>query len=274
MTGGADQAPGGLQATNAVVTGASSGIGRAIALDLAGRGARVALMARSAARLHAVAEEIARTGGDAEVVAADVTDAAAVHDAVTREQARFGPPHLAVHCAGTATVLGPLWESDLDAWWGEVAGHAKGGASLAHAVLPGMVARGEGRVVFTYGNLGDLGEGHWSADACGKAALLRLTEHLDAEAAPHGVRVLAIHPGLVETPMTQALAGSDDAQRWLPRAEAWPQRWGTAAAAAALVASIAAGRLDAFGGRLVGAWEQLDRQEPHGDTRTLRVQAP
>ncbi len=52
------------------------------------------------------------------------------------------------------------------------------------------------------------------------------------------------------------------------------QRWGTAAAAAALVAAIAAGRLDAVGGRLVGAWEQLDGQEPHGDTRTLRVQAP
>jgi 3-oxoacyl-[acyl-carrier protein] reductase len=261
----------------ALVTGASSGIGRAVARELAARGAQVVLVSRTAADLEDAAREIRQAGGAAVPAVADVTDPRAVSEAVETARSQFGPVGLAVHCAGTAGVVGPLWESDLEEWWSEVAAHAKGAATVAHAVLPDMIARGRGRIVNAYGNLGDRGGSYCSAYACGKAGLLRLTEHLHAETHPHGVHVFAFHPGLVETPMTRRLAASDDARRWLPRAaEVWPQRWQSPQAAAALVARIAEGELDAFAGRLVGAWEDLeDAAAPADpDVRTLRVSLP
>jgi NAD(P)-dependent dehydrogenase (short-subunit alcohol dehydrogenase family) len=114
-------------------------------------------------------------------MALDVTDSTAVRAAADEARSQFGRIDLAVQCAGTAEVIGPLWESDVEAWWAEVAVHTKGAA-----------ARGRGRIVNIYGDLGDRGSAYSSAYACGKS-------------------------GLVQTPMTRRLGYDDTARRWPPR---------------------------------------------------------
>lgn len=259
----------------ALVTGAGRGIGRTVATHLASRGATVLVASRTAAELDDLADAVTSTAGSAHPVTLDVTDSAAVHAAADEAQSRFGRIDLAVHCAGTAEVIGPMWESDLEAWWAEVAVHTKGAAALAHSLLPGMVARGSGRIVNIYGNLGDQGSAYSSAYASGKAGLLRLTENLNAESQPHGVRIFALHPGLVETPMTRRLGEDDAARRWLPRFREIPaDRWHPPDNAAEMIEAIGLGYLDAFAGRLIGAWEDVGTLvAPDGDERTLRVVA-
>lgn len=257
----------------ALVTGAGRGIGRAVASHLASRGATVVIASRTTAELDDLADAVETEPGSAHPLTLDVTDSAAIRAAADEVHSRFGRIDLAVHAAGTAEVIGPLWESDLEAWWAEVAVHAKGAAALAHAVLPGMIARGSGRIVNIYGNLGDRGGGYASAYACGKAGLLRLTENLNAESQPHGVRIFALHPGLVATRMTRRLGSDDAARRWLPRFSEIPaDRWHPPENAAEMIEAIGVGSLDAFAGRLIGAWEDVGSLvAPDGDERTLRV---
>jgi NAD(P)-dependent dehydrogenase (short-subunit alcohol dehydrogenase family) len=261
----------------ALVAGAGKGIGRAIAVHLAGVDATVVGMSRTAEDLADLAAEIEGSGGAADPVPVDVSDGAAVRTAVERARARRGPIDLVVHAAGTAEVLGPFWETDLAAWEREVGGHLGGAAAIAHAVLPAMVERGQGRIVNVYGNLGDKGGGHCSAYACGKAGLLRFTEHVNAETEPHGVRLFALHPGLVSTPMTRGIAASEAGRRWFPRFSNIPDdRWGSPESAAEMIVSIAEGRLDGFAGMLIGAGEDLEARPPPDDEdeRRLRLIPP
>jgi NAD(P)-dependent dehydrogenase (short-subunit alcohol dehydrogenase family) len=180
-------------------------------------------------------------------------------DAVARAEAQMGPITLLVHNAGTANIIGPLWEADPDAWWEEVAGHLRGAMLTCRAVLPGMLDRGRGRVVLMYGNLGETDDPWCSAYACGKAGLLRLVDQLGAELRDAGIGVFGVHPGLVWTPMTAALAEDPDKRRWLPRFGEWPrERYGTPDAAAELIVRIAQGDADRLSGLLVGADDDLD----------------
>jgi NAD(P)-dependent dehydrogenase (short-subunit alcohol dehydrogenase family) len=239
----------------AVVTGGSRGIGRGIAEALGMAGARVAVLARSEPE---VAEAAAAIGGGAIGVRADVADPADVEAAVAHVTEVLGPVDLLVHNAGTAGVIGPLWEADPQAWWDEVAGHVRGAMLTCRAVLPGMLARRSGRVVLMYGNLGEGGDPWSSAYAVGKAGLLRLVEQLAAELADTGVHVLGLHPGLVWTSMKAALAEDPDKQRWLPRFGEWPrERFGTPDAAADLVVRIAGGAADRLTGLLLGVGDDL-----------------
>jgi NAD(P)-dependent dehydrogenase (short-subunit alcohol dehydrogenase family) len=110
-----------------------------------------------------------------------------------------------------------------------------------------------------YGNLGEGGDPWSSAYACGKAGLLRLVEQLHAELEGTGVQVFGVHPGLVWTPMTRALAEDPDKQQWLPRFNEWPrERFGTTQAVSDLAVQIAKGEADALSGLLIGAGEDLD----------------
>lgn len=259
----------------ALVTGASRGIGLALASELARAGARVALLARSSKSL---ADAAAAVGDGALALQGDVANPADVIDAVERAEEQLGPITLLVHNAGTANIIGPLWEADPDAWWEEVAGHLRGAMLTCRAVLPGMVSRGRGRVVLMYGDLGEAGDPWCSAYACGKAGLLRLVDQLGAELSDTGIGVFGVHPGLVWTPMTAALVEDPDKRRWLPRFGEWPrERYGTPDAAAELVVRIAQGHADRLSGMLLGAGEDLDALQQDvdrirdGSRRVLRT---
>src|SRR6516164_9556091 len=143
-----------LRGQVAIVTGASRGIGLAIAEDLAAKGAAVALVARSQKTVQAVAQNIQTAGARAISLKADVTDPGAVTWLVEETVRQFGPVDLLVNNAGSATALGPIWEVDPETWWHDVTTNLQGTFLCARAVLPGMIARHRGRIVNVVSSFG------------------------------------------------------------------------------------------------------------------------
>jgi NADP-dependent 3-hydroxy acid dehydrogenase YdfG len=128
----------------ALVTGASTGIGRHLALGLAERGAAVAGLARGAERLADAMDVVAdATGARTLAVAADVTDRAAVSSAVARVHREFGRIDLLVNNAGLMDAAEvPVWQADPEQWWSVVESHVRGALLLVHAVVPGWWSAG------------------------------------------------------------------------------------------------------------------------------------
>lgn len=270
-----DDRPFGSLQQVALVSGASRGIGLGMARALVGSGSQVAMLARSSKDLERAAREL---GAQALAVTADVTEPLEVSTAVAGVEERWGPVDLLVHNAGSASAIGPLWEADPDTWWNEVAVHLRGGMLLAHACLPSMIERGSGRIVLVYGNLGDRGAPWCTAFAAGKAGLLRLVDQLHAELDGTGVRVFGLHPGLVWTPMTAALAEDPDKRRWLPNFGERPRDdYGTSQPAGEMLLRIASGDADQLSGLLLGVGDDLGKLSKEVDEirteqrRALRV---
>jgi NAD(P)-dependent dehydrogenase (short-subunit alcohol dehydrogenase family) len=258
----------------AVVTGASRGIGRQVALHLAERGAAVAAIARPSAALTDLRGRAAPDGLRA--FPADVTAPAEVESAFAAAEADLGPVTLAVACAGTDGPLGPLHLADPEAWWRAVEVDLRGTMLTARSALGPMVARRAGRFVTVYGNLGDRLGTHVSAFAAAKAGVARLTEMLAGEVEDSGVRVFGLHPGFVRTPLTERLAWGAGGREWLPRFGAGvEERWGDAGPAAELVEAIALGRADALSGRILHVADDLaelaSRCRADQDLRRLRL---
>jgi NAD(P)-dependent dehydrogenase (short-subunit alcohol dehydrogenase family) len=240
----------------AVVTGASRGIGRVLAVHLAGRGAAVAAIARPSADLDSLGG--GAPSGRMLKLAADVTSPEEMSSALGTVTELLGTPTLVVTCAGTADMLGPAWSADPAAWW-----HAVGVDLLGTMITAGLAVRlmlptRSGRIVTVYGNLGDRQRGNVSAFAVAKAGIARLTESLACELEGTGIRVFAMHPGFVRTPMTEMLAWSEPGRTWLPDfglgAE---ERWGDGETAAKLVEAIASGAGDELTGRVLWAGDDL-----------------
>jgi short-subunit dehydrogenase len=189
----------------AVVTGASSGIGRVLAMRLAAGGARVALVARRAEALAEVAAAIEARGGVARAVACDVGDRAAVEAAAARVEAELGPVELLVNNAGRGGHRPFLrWDvADVEAL---MRVNYLGAVYWTKAVLPGMVARGEGWLVFVASVAGHLPSPDESAYVASKFAMVGLSEVLSMELEGSGVHVLQVCPGVIRTPFFDAEA--------------------------------------------------------------------
>jgi NAD(P)-dependent dehydrogenase (short-subunit alcohol dehydrogenase family) len=250
----------------ALVTGASTGIGRHLVQGLAARGAAVAGLARGEERLAAAMAEVAeRTGARTLAVAADVTDRAAVDAAVARVLAEFGRVDLLVNNAGLMDVEEvPVWEADPDEWWAVVESHVRGALLLVRAVVPGMVSRDRGRVVSLASGLSTRGGAIYSAYSVGKTGLMRLTENLAAALEATAVRAFDLSPGVVETAMSRSMSIHEGRTDWTP-----PE------AVVDLLAAIAAGELDQWSGRFLRAGaddlDVLRRTTPPRTGRQLRL---
>lgn len=186
----------------AIVTGASRGIGRAIALRLAEGGANVLVHGTSEARLEALAEEIRATGRRAAVLAGDITDVRVARNAVAMAQEHFGGADILVNNAGINTRTSTL-EMPLEDWHRVLDVNLNGTLHFCRAVLPEMIARKAGVIVNISSTTAKTPHKN-AAPAYGasKAAVNYLTMHLAHEMAPHGIRVNAVCPGPVETDMT------------------------------------------------------------------------
>jgi len=191
----------------AVITGAASGIGRATALRFADEGARVAAVDRDADGAARTAAAIAAAGGNALAVACDVADSAGVREAARRVEAELGGVDLLANVAGVGDTAGMEGIEGIDdaRWALTLAVNLSGPFHWCRAVLPGMAARGRGAVV----NVSSLAGRSKSANgglaySASKAGLLGLTRHLAFDYGPRGVRINAICPGGVDTPMLRA----------------------------------------------------------------------
>jgi NAD(P)-dependent dehydrogenase (short-subunit alcohol dehydrogenase family) len=189
----------------AIVTGATSGIGRAAALLFASHGIKVVAAGTRDAAGAALVAEIAAAGGDAMFVAANVSDAAHVEQLVQRAEATYGGFDYAFNNAGIEGEFGPLDQLSEAAWDQVMDVNLKGVWLAMKYQLPALRRRGGGAIVNTSTNLVSLGLPATGIYTASKAAVDALTRVAAMEAGPQGIRVNAVNPGNVETPMMRRL---------------------------------------------------------------------
>ena len=202
----------------AVITGAGSGIGQAVALEFSQAGAKIVCCGRRENKLLETASLIQQAGGEALVIPTDVTQKDQVDGMVANTLERFGRIDVLFNNAGSFGALGGLWEVDVDLWWKDVETNLRGTMLCCHAALPHMIDRNEGIIVNMSGGGagGPLTGG--SGYGCSKTAILRLTDTLAAELRRAGssVMVFAMDPGFNRTAMTEGLGSMEGVEKWMP----------------------------------------------------------
>ena len=184
------------------MTGASSGIGRAIAVAWARAGAKVGCAARSTGALAEVVAEIEEAGGSGLAIPADVTDRAQVERMLARAAAAFGGLDVLLINAGGNLERNPVGEDDPDNWVATVHLNLVGAYYTAREAIPHLKARGGGRMLLMGSGMGHRAIPGASAYAVGKAGLWMLTRALAEELSEHRITVNEIIPGPVWTPAT------------------------------------------------------------------------
>lgn len=186
-----------------LVTGASSGIGRALAIELGRRGASVVLQGRDRERLRSVARGVSEAGGVARTRALDLTDDDAVDGlCALLAQAEAGLAAL-VHSAGMVT-LGSVAEAGVEALDAHYRLNLRAPYRLTRALLPALERAG-GHVVFINSGAGLRANAGWSAYAASKFGLRALADSLRQEVASRGIRVTTVYPGRTATPMQRSV---------------------------------------------------------------------
>jgi len=199
-----------------LVTGGGRGFGRAMAGRFASEGAAVAVMARSGDQLAEVVAGIEASGGRALAVAGDVSDPDDVEAAVKAVEQGFGPVTRLVSNAGVPGPFGPLWVTEPDKWWRAQEVHLRAPYLLLRNVLPGMVARGAGRIVLVSAIASRLVLPGISAYSVGKAAQVKLAAMVAEEAQEAGIAIFAIDPGFVVTQLGLDTYNDPDARKYMP----------------------------------------------------------
>ena len=195
----------------ALVTGASSGIGRAVALLFAAQGAAVVLTARREAQLDAVASAIRSAGGRAHVSAGDISRAETHERLVAVALREFGGLDIAVNNAGTVGPLKPLAEITPEDWQQTLATNLTAAFLGARSQIPALLQRGGGALVFTSSFVGtSVGLPGMAAYGASKAGLTGLVKGITADYAARNIRANALLPGGVDT----AMAGDQSTKDW------------------------------------------------------------
>jgi 3-oxoacyl-[acyl-carrier protein] reductase len=198
-----------LQGRIALVTGASQGIGRACALELARAGATVALAARSADKLAALAEEITASGGQAAAFTLDVAGEESLKSGAKAVLERYGKVEILVNNAGI-TRDGLMMRMKRADWDDVLSTNLTGAFLLTQALLPAMLKNRWGRIINITSVVGRTGQAGQVNYASSKAGLIGFTRSIAREVASRGITANAVAPGYIETPMTAVL---DDKQR-------------------------------------------------------------
>lgn len=221
---------------SAIVTGAGSGIGHAIAVLLAANGASVLVNDMNGDHAEAVVDEIRRAGGDAEASVGDVTDPSWIEASIHAANA-LAPLRIAVNNAGIGGPATPVGEYPVDGWDKVLDVNLRSIFLGMRAQLPAIVRNGGGAVVNVASILGSVGFANSSAYVTAKHGLVGLTKNAAIEYAPEGVRVNSVGPGFIATPMLDA--NLDEATQEFLAAKHPIGRLGRPEEVAALVAFLA-----------------------------------
>ena len=188
----------------ALVTGASQGIGRAVALELARRGAHVALAARNVEKLAAVEAEIVAAGGTAKAFALDVASEGSIKEGAKAAIAHFGKVEILVNNAGITRDILAMRMKRAD-WDDVLTTNLTGAFLLTQALMMQMVKNRWGRIINITSVVGEAGQAGQANYAASKAGLIGLTKSLARELASRTITVNAVAPGYIETAMTAVL---------------------------------------------------------------------
>jgi NAD(P)-dependent dehydrogenase (short-subunit alcohol dehydrogenase family) len=250
-----------------LITGASRGIGCAVARAFARERSDVALVARASVELDRVAQELDAAPGRAQAFSADVGAPGEIERAVNQVLATFGRLDVLVNAAGVYGPIGPLAETDMVSWAAAVATNLLGTAYAMRAVLPHMLAQDKGVIVNFSGGGAVAPFPRFSAYSASKAAVVRLTETVAEEVRESSVRVNAIAPGGVNTRLVDEVlaagerAGAEFYKKSLEQKSSGGTPPERAAELAVFLASPAAAGIT---GRLISAvwddWKSLGAQ--------------
>jgi len=275
-----------LNAKRVVITGGSRGLGKVFARHLLTQQYRVVLTGREPGALDLACSELGSVFGteNVSICAFDVTDPKAVSEAFKE----IGPVDVLINNAG---VLGPVdyfHHIQPDDWLSALDIHVRGAVYCTHAVLPHMLARGEGIVINLASHAGAFRWPYCSSYSVAKAALIKLTENLAQETRKAGVSHFAWHPGLVHNvglaaDAQQRNALTDSPAAFVNRWTAEEERQGrtvTAEQSAASLSRLVSGELNTLSGRYLTVYDNFDTllagQEHivQGDALMLRIQMP
>ncbi len=189
----------------ALVTGAGSGIGAQIARDLAGAGAKVVVADWHLPAAEAIETEIVAAGGTAYALACDVSAPKAVEAMMAAAEKKFGPIDLLVNNAGIGGPQAPVGEYPVDGWQQVIGINLNGVFYGMRFAIPQMVKNGGGAIVNIASILGSVGFANSSAYVAAKHGVVGLTKAAALEHAAAGIRVNAVGPGFISTPLLEAL---------------------------------------------------------------------
>ncbi len=235
-----------LAGRNALVTGAASGIGRETALELARRGARVAIADRNAEGGERVAAEI---GEHAKAFAVDVASRASCEELLAGVAEAFGPPHILVHSAGIGVEL-PFLETREEDWRRILDVNLTGTFFVAQATARRMAENGYGRIVLLASAAGLRGGTGRAAYGASKGGIIALTRVMAVELAPLGITVNALAPGAIETELVKKMHDAETRRAYLSGIPA--DRYGTPAEVAAVAAFLASTEAGYVTGQTIG----------------------
>ncbi|MHA6882068.1 glucose 1-dehydrogenase [Ralstonia pseudosolanacearum] len=213
-----------LSGRTALITGASSGIGFALAGGLARAGARVVLNARGQEKLAHAADSLRAQGADAHTAAFDVTQCTAVAEGIARVEAELGPIDILVNNAGMQRRA-PLEQFETEQWHELMKTNVDSVFLVGQAVARYMIPRGRGKIINICSVQSELGRPGIAPYTASKGAVKMLTKGMAIDWGPHGLQVNGLGPGYFKTELTQALVANAEFTAWLV-GRTPSRRWG------------------------------------------------
>ncbi|MCC7039300.1 MAG: 3-oxoacyl-ACP reductase FabG [Burkholderiales bacterium] len=241
--------PFGLSERVALVTGATRGLGFAIARGMAEAGATVLLNGRRPAELEAAAQTLVQAGLRADVVPFDVTDRDAIHAGIAAAIAKHRHIDILVNNAGIQRRA-PMPDFAPEAWNDVIATNLTAPFMVSQAVLPGMIARKHGKIVHIASLLSEFGRPTVIPYAAAKGGVRQLTRGMAVELAAHNIQVNAIAPGYFATEMNRALIDDAEFNAWVCKRTP-AGRWGEPAEIAGLAVFLSSRAADYMTGQIV-----------------------